>query len=109
VLAALRKHPLGAEAAIIGRVEATQPGMVLLNTLGDRGRSGDGLRRRPHPRHRRTGDVVLLNKVDLLPCLDFSVDRFLSHLRQVNPHAPVHQVSARTAEGLSDWYAWLSS
>jgi len=61
-----------------------------------------------YPHLLRTGDVVLLNKMDLLPYVDFSVDRFLHCLRQVNPHAPVLPVSARTGEGLPDWYAWLS-
>ncbi|EWM09735.1 MULTISPECIES: hydrogenase nickel incorporation protein HypB [unclassified Kutzneria] len=61
-----------------------------------------------YPHLVRTGDVVLLNKVDLLPYLDFSQDRFLRALRQVNPHAPLLPVSARTGEGLADWYAWLS-
>ncbi|HEY0494196.1 MAG TPA: hydrogenase nickel incorporation protein HypB [Kutzneria sp.] len=61
-----------------------------------------------YPHLVRTGDVVLLNKVDLLPYLDFSVDHFLRCLRQVNPHAPVFRVSARTGEGLADWYGWLS-
>jgi hydrogenase nickel incorporation protein HypB len=61
-----------------------------------------------YPHLVRTGDVVLLNKVDLLPHLDFSVDHFVRCLRQVNPHAPVLPVSARTGEGLPDWYAWLS-
>ncbi|HTI26275.1 MAG TPA: hydrogenase nickel incorporation protein HypB, partial [Kutzneria sp.] len=41
-----------------------------------------------YPHLVRTGDVVLLNKVDLLPYLDFSVEHFLRCLRQVNPHAP---------------------
>ena len=61
-----------------------------------------------YPHLVRTGDVILLNKVDLLPYLDFSEDRFLAALRQVNPHAPVLPVSARTGEGLSDWYEWLT-
>jgi hydrogenase nickel incorporation protein HypB len=61
-----------------------------------------------YPHLVRTGDVILLNKVDLLPYLDFSQDRFLRSLRQVNPHAPLLPVSARTGEGLPDWYAWLS-
>jgi hydrogenase nickel incorporation protein HypB len=61
-----------------------------------------------YPHLVRTGDVVLVNKVDLLPYLDFDMDRFLACLRQVNHHAPVLTVSARTGEGLSDWYAWLS-
>jgi hydrogenase nickel incorporation protein HypB len=61
-----------------------------------------------YPHLVRTGDVVLLNKVDLLPYLDFDRDRFLRCLRQVNPHAPVLEVSARTGDGLTDWYEWLA-
>ena len=61
-----------------------------------------------YPHLVRTGDVVLLNKVDLLPYLEFSVEKFLRCLRQVNPHAPVLEVSARTGQGLPDWYEWLS-
>jgi hydrogenase nickel incorporation protein HypB len=61
-----------------------------------------------YPHLVRTGDVVLLNKVDLLPYLDFDRDRFLRCLRQVNPHAPVLEVSARTGDGLTDWYGWLA-
>jgi hydrogenase nickel incorporation protein HypB len=61
-----------------------------------------------YPHLVRTGDVVLLNKVDLLPYLDFDRDKFVRCLRQVNPHAPVLEVSARTGEGLADWYEWLA-
>jgi len=60
-----------------------------------------------YPHMVRTADVVLLNKVDLLPHLDFDIDRFVGYLRQVNPHAPVLRVSARTGAGLADWYGWL--
>ncbi|MFC0437990.1 hydrogenase nickel incorporation protein HypB [Kutzneria buriramensis] len=61
-----------------------------------------------YPHLVRTGDIVLLNKVDLLPYVDFDRAKFLRCLRQVNPHAPVLEVSARTGEGLADWYEWLS-
>ena len=61
-----------------------------------------------YPHLVRTADVVLLNKVDLVPYLDFDADKFWRCLRQVNPHAPVLRISARTGEGLADWYAWLS-
>ena len=52
-------------------------------------------------------DVVLLNKLDLLPYLDFDVPRFLADLATVSPAADVLPVSARTGEGLDDWYLWL--
>jgi hydrogenase nickel incorporation protein HypB len=56
----------------------------------------------------RAAEVVVVNKVDLLPHLDFDLDRFLGNLRDVNPHARVMQVSARTGQGLDEWCAWLS-
>jgi hydrogenase nickel incorporation protein HypB len=55
----------------------------------------------------RAVGVVLVNKMDLLPHLDFDLDLFLRNLARVNPAARVHQVSARTGAGLDDWHAWL--
>lgn len=56
----------------------------------------------------RAVDVVVVNKIDLLPYLDFDLDTFLSNLRSVNPAARVIQASARTGEGVDEWCAWLS-
>ncbi|MGE0118341.1 MAG: hydrogenase nickel incorporation protein HypB [Dongiaceae bacterium] len=53
--------------------------------------------------------LVLLNKIDLLPHLDFDLDRCLACARDVNPECPVLPVSARTGEGLDRWYDWLRS
>jgi len=55
----------------------------------------------------RAVDVVVVNKVDLLPYLDFDLDKFLSNLAAVNPHATVIRASARTGEGISAWCSWL--
>jgi hydrogenase nickel incorporation protein HypB len=55
----------------------------------------------------RAAEVVVVNKVDLLPHLDFRMDRFLGCLRDVNPHAEVIHVSARTGVGLDEWCGWL--
>ncbi len=55
----------------------------------------------------RAADVVLVNKIDLLPHLDFDLDLFLANLRAVNPGATVIQISARTGEGVEEWCAWL--
>jgi hydrogenase nickel incorporation protein HypB len=52
-------------------------------------------------------DVVVVNKIDLLPHLDFDLDRFLTYLRAVNPTVRVIQVSARTGEGVAEWCDWL--
>jgi hydrogenase nickel incorporation protein HypB len=56
----------------------------------------------------RAADVVVVNKMDLLPHLDFDLDRFLSNLHSINPAATVIQASARTGLGLDDWCAWLA-
>ncbi len=55
----------------------------------------------------RAADVVVVNKIDLLPHLDFDLDRFLDHLHDVNPKATVIQVSAKTGQGVAEWCSWL--
>ena len=55
----------------------------------------------------RAAEVVVVNKIDLLPHLDFDLDLFLSNLRDVNPAAEVILTSARTGEGVDAWCAWL--
>jgi hydrogenase nickel incorporation protein HypB len=55
----------------------------------------------------RTCELVVINKIDLLPHLDFNVDKFLYHLDHVNPNAPRLLVSARTGEGVDLWREWL--
>ena len=54
-------------------------------------------------------DVMLLNKQDLLPYLDFDVDQCIHYARQVNPDIEVIQVSATKGDGLDDWYNWIAS
>jgi hydrogenase nickel incorporation protein HypB len=51
--------------------------------------------------------VVLLNKVDLLPYVDFDIDRFEGALRVVNPGAELLLLSATRGDGVSDWIDWL--
>jgi hydrogenase nickel incorporation protein HypB len=51
--------------------------------------------------------LVILNKIDLLPYLDFNVETCLDYLRQVNPAVPVIPLSATHGTGLSAWYDWL--
>ncbi|WP_312854489.1 hydrogenase nickel incorporation protein HypB [Paludibacterium denitrificans] len=52
-------------------------------------------------------DLLLLNKIDLLPHLDFDVARCLAYARQVNPAIRVLQLSAQSGEGLDAWLDWL--
>jgi hydrogenase nickel incorporation protein HypB len=55
----------------------------------------------------RACDIVLINKIDLLPHLDFDLGRFLANVRAVNPTAELVQLSARTGEGIDPWCDWL--
>jgi hydrogenase nickel incorporation protein HypB len=55
----------------------------------------------------RTCEVVVINKIDLLPHLDFDLEKFLYHLDQVNPGARRLLISARTGEGVDAWREWL--
>ena len=56
----------------------------------------------------RAAEAVVVNKIDLLPHLDFDLDLFLANLKAVNPHAVVIMASARTGEGVDEWCAWLA-
>jgi hydrogenase nickel incorporation protein HypB len=56
----------------------------------------------------RAAQVVVVNKIDLLPHLDFDLARFLANLNDVNPKARIIEVSARTGEGLDEWCGWLA-
>jgi hydrogenase nickel incorporation protein HypB len=55
----------------------------------------------------RTCELVVVNKIDLLPHLDFDLDRFLGYLEQVNPEVEHLLVSARTGEGVDAFRDWL--
>jgi hydrogenase nickel incorporation protein HypB len=56
----------------------------------------------------RTCELVIVNKIDLLPHLDFDLDRFLQNLEQVNPGIRHTLVSARTGEGVDGVREWLA-
>ncbi len=60
-----------------------------------------------YPHIFRSSDLMILNKIDLLPYVPFDVSRCLDHAREVNPSIRVLQVSAYRGDGLSDWYDWL--
>jgi hydrogenase nickel incorporation protein HypB len=55
----------------------------------------------------RACDLVLINKIDLLPHLDFDLDRLLYNLDVVHPGVERMLVSARTGEGIEAWREWL--
>ena len=49
----------------------------------------------------------MLNKVDLLPYVDFDVARFEHDVRLVNPDGQILHLSATRGDGMSDWVDWL--
>ena len=55
----------------------------------------------------RACELVVINKLDLLPYVDFDMDRFLHHLDAVHPGVETLQVRARTGEGVDEFRAWL--
>lgn len=60
-----------------------------------------------YPHMFRAAELAIINKVDLLPYVDFDVARAIACAREVNPNLAALTLSARTGEGLDGWYAWL--
>ena len=60
-----------------------------------------------YPHMFRAAALVLINKIDLAPHVDFDETRCRDNIRSVNPEATVLALSARTGEGMADWLAFL--
>jgi hydrogenase nickel incorporation protein HypB len=56
-----------------------------------------------------SSDICLINKIDLLPHLNFELDKLKDYARQVNPDLQFFEVSATTGEGMQQWYDWLKN
>ncbi len=63
---------------------------------------------RKYPHMFRIADLVLINKTDLLPYVDFDVERLAADARKLNPEVQVVPVSAKTGDNLASWLAWLA-
>ena len=57
----------------------------------------------------RAADLMLVNKIDLLPYLDFDVGLCVANARRVNPAIEVLRVSARSGEGFAGWLQWIEA
>lgn len=55
-----------------------------------------------------SSDVVIINKIDLLPYVDFNLSHCIEQIKKLSPHALIFQLSATTGVGMDDWLAWLS-
>jgi len=53
--------------------------------------------------------IMLLNKIDLLPYVNFDTDRCIEYARQVNPDIQVILLSAQDGQGCSEWFEWISA
>jgi hydrogenase nickel incorporation protein HypB len=62
-----------------------------------------------YPQMFHAADIMLLNKVDLLPYLDFDLEACKEMARRVSPGITIFEVSSKTGEGMDAWYAWLSA
>jgi len=54
-------------------------------------------------------EVIVINKIDLLPLLDFDITAFHQAVTGLNPNVKIFQVSCKTGEGIEEWVSWLES
>ncbi|MBD2681413.1 MULTISPECIES: hydrogenase nickel incorporation protein HypB [Nostoc] len=61
-----------------------------------------------YPHMFRASDIMILTKIDLLPYVQFDVQKCIEYAKQINPKMQIFQVSATTGVGLDNWYKWLT-
>ena len=54
-------------------------------------------------------DVVLRNKIDVLPYFDFDVEKCKAYIHERNPKAKVFTICAKSGEGIDEWAEWLNN
>ena len=60
-----------------------------------------------YPQMFRASEIMLINKIDLLPHLRFDVAKCREYAERVHPGIKIFEISCYTGEGLEPWYAWL--
>jgi hydrogenase nickel incorporation protein HypB len=55
----------------------------------------------------QSADICIINKTDLLPYVDFDIEKTKEYALRVNHHLEFLELSAKTGEGLDNWYKWL--
>jgi len=61
-----------------------------------------------YPHMFQKSEIMVLTKIDLLPYVQFDIQRCIEYAQQVNPQIRIFQVSALTGTGLENWYEWLA-
>ncbi|MCP4799720.1 MAG: hypothetical protein GY893_07180, partial [bacterium] len=54
-------------------------------------------------------DLCIINKIDLLPYVNFDVDKCKHHAQHANPNLEFIELSATTGEGMDNWLNWISA
>jgi hydrogenase nickel incorporation protein HypB len=62
-----------------------------------------------YPHMFQVASLLVINKIDLLPYVEFELDRCQDYVRQVNPAIEVITLSAKTGKGLQSWFDWIST
>jgi hydrogenase nickel incorporation protein HypB len=62
-----------------------------------------------YPHMFQAASLLLINKIDLLPYVEFDLNRCRDYARQVNPAIEIMMLSATTGEGLENWFDWISA
>jgi hydrogenase nickel incorporation protein HypB len=60
-----------------------------------------------YPHMFRAAALMLVSKIDLLPHVEFDLERVTASAHEVNPAMSILTLSARTGEGMEQWYDWL--
>lgn len=60
-----------------------------------------------YPTMFRTAQLCIINKTDLLPYVDFDVEKAIQYAKQVNPNLEFITLSVKSGEGMNEWYDWL--
>jgi hydrogenase nickel incorporation protein HypB len=60
-----------------------------------------------YPTMFETSDICIINKIDLLPYVNFSIEKVKEYALRINHHIAFMELSATTGEGMEQWYQWI--